>query len=329
MSEEIKQDTSIKTTAEPKKNKRVWEIDFIRGVAILGMVVDHFIFDLSDMQDFFCNFSQVNNPFFNTLQRSLAHYYNDPPFIRQYFHNLAVLFFILCGISCTFSHNNFRHAGKIFLATLIIDSATYIIFHITYAVNPSGAFDFRILFGVLFSLAMGTLAVALIQLIPHHKWILLGLGLSIITYGVLISYLYVLPQQNAMPKNGTEVWYSILKLFDTHFYMGLSNPASAPTVFEKIFGLDVKHFFLSMIGLIDVGSDYFSTLPWIGFTLIGAFIGETAYKDKKSLLPKLDGKWHHFFDWVGSKTIWIYLFHQPFNIALMAIVCCPFGYRFF
>lgn len=327
MAEETREAES--SSLKPAKKSRVWEIDFIRGVAILGMCVDHMIYMLSDLNGLFFNFKEVNNPFFNTLQSALSSYYSNPPYIRHYFHNLAFLFFMISGISCTFSHNNMKHAGKIFLATFVIDLATYLLFHISYAIDPKNYFDFRILFGVLFSLAIGTLLVALIQKIPHHKSIFLGLGLAILAYGFIMPFCYTLPMEHRMPTTGTQIWYDILQAYDTAPGGPMMTPAAAHNGFEAVIGLSVPHFFLAMAGLYRTGADYFQVLPWIGFTLIGAFLGETVYKDRKSLLPKLDGKWHRFFDWVGSKTLYIYVLHQPVNVLLIAAVCCPLGYRFF
>jgi uncharacterized membrane protein len=75
------------------------------------------------------------------------------------------------------------------------------------------------------------------------------------------------------------------------------------------------------------GADYFSVL-WIGFALIGAFIGELCYRERKSLLPKLDRGWHKPLTWLGKNTLWAYLIHQPIILGVLVGVCLLLGYRF-
>lgn len=342
---------------KPKK-KRIWEIDFIRGVAILGMCVDHLLWDLGNLNSFFFNFREVDIAWVNQMGIILRDWYNGG---RQYFHNLAFLFFIICGISSTFSRNNWKHSLKIFVASLILFVGTYALYHVSYLIDPHSALDFRICFGVLYALAMGTLFVSLIPSFCHlvmvgiekikktiknkkgqeytereiakkpsfTKWIYLGLGLALIISWIIVTYTVFYPAKGIQYDSFSTWWYYWIRKYDAAPYVYLVSPAQAKDGWTAFFGLSFSDFMLSLVGLRSMGSDFFSLIPWVGWTLIGAFLGETVYKKKESLLPKLDGKWNKPFAWAGNQSLWIYIFHQVVWVILIALVFCPMGYRFF
>ena len=60
-------------------------------------------------------------------------------------------------------------------------------------------------------------------------------------------------------------------------------------------------------------SDYFPLFPQLGYFLIGASIGKTAYREKRTLLPGAFQKTPvaRFFCWCGRQSLLIYLLHQP------------------
>ena len=69
-------------------------------------------------------------------------------------------------------------------------------------------------------------------------------------------------------------------------------------------------------------SDYFPILPYLGFFLLGAVVGRTAYGKKESLLPKVnaDHPVLRFFRLCGKHSLWIYLLHQPLLSALFYVI---------
>ncbi len=351
-------DDSFGNTASKKHAKRVWEIDFIRGVAILGMVVDHFLWDLGNLNCFFFNYREVNIEWVNQMGEALRIWYAGG---RQYFHNLAFLFFLICGISSTFSRNNWKHSLKIFAASFLLFLGTYILYHVSYAINPSSALDFRILFGVLYALAAGTFFVSLVpqicvwilnlierikaKIASHKgdtyecakiqqapdwiKWVYLALGAGLIFFWIIYTFCAIYPARNVSISSFGDFWYWWIRKYDSAPYVYLSSPREGGNWFANIFGLNFQDFMLSLVGFRSVGSDFFSLLPWVGWTLLGAFLGKTVYSKRRSLLPKLDGKWNKPFAYAGNKCLWIYVFHQVVLILIIAIVFCPMGYRFF
>lgn len=85
---------------------RIWELDFLRGLAILLMVFFHLMFDLNE-------FFQVPIPY----EHGVVY------FIGRL---AAVLFILLAGISCSLSRNNLRRGMKILAWGLVVTLVTSI-----------------------------------------------------------------------------------------------------------------------------------------------------------------------------------------------------------
>lgn len=115
---------------------RIWEIDFLRGLAIILMVGYHLLYDLGD----FVGIKKFLG--FSTDLSSAAW------LIAQNF--FAGLFVVLSGISSTFSRNNFRRFVKFAVVALLITAVTYLF-------DPAST----ILFGIIHCLAVSVLIYAL------------------------------------------------------------------------------------------------------------------------------------------------------------------------
>lgn len=91
--------------------KRIWELDFLRGLAIIMMVFDHIMYDFAYLPGYFSNFYDVNHPLFNWLNDFARLYWNSTLrfFGREFF---VLLFLLISGISFTFSKDNFKRGGK-------------------------------------------------------------------------------------------------------------------------------------------------------------------------------------------------------------------------
>ncbi len=73
---------------------------------------------------------------------------------------------------------------------------------------------------------------------------------------------------------------------------------------------------LAPLGLFSsrfTSSDYFPILPNLGWFLMGAVLGRTAYREKKTLLPGVNARniLVRALCWCGNKSLFIYLLHQP------------------
>jgi len=111
-------------TDAPIGRPRIWEVDFLRGLAIILMVFYHLGYDLKELSGVKSLFGiDINlSSFFLTTAQYL----------------FAGLFIVLSGISSTLSHSNGRRALKLIGVALVITAATYLY-------DPSLAIHFGIL----------------------------------------------------------------------------------------------------------------------------------------------------------------------------------------
>ena len=90
-------------TLTQKKN-RIWEIDFLRGIAFICMVYDHAVYDLNYMfgvrTNFFWGYDDIIGDF------------------------SAITFMILCGISANFSKSNLKRGLIVFASALLLTAGT-------------------------------------------------------------------------------------------------------------------------------------------------------------------------------------------------------------
>jgi len=271
------------------KNKRIFELDTLRGFAVMAMIFDHFTMLIQAIgapygvgSEIFSNYYKVNNSFLNKIVE-LSSTFQDSTFRLACHYIFVTLFLILCGISSTFSKNNFLRGIKIIGAGLIITLATVII---SFVIND----EFYIIFGILSTLGFSVLIYALVEKICNNKWVFLGLGIFIVIWGFLIK------------------WWDVESIY-------------------SIKSLNFVNLIKVMLGYTLFGEDCFGLIPCAGVVLIGGFIGKTLYAKKESVIPSLNGKWTKPFIFVGRHALWFYLLHQvvaAIIIFLLFIIC---GYR--
>ena len=228
---------------------RIWELDALRGVCILCVIVVHFLFDLS---------------FFGGLDLTLPAWY---VFIQEYG---GAIFVVLSGICVTLGSKSVRRGLIVFACGMLITAVTYGM----YRLGMSGA-DVVVKFGVLHLLGVCMLVYPAFKKLPPAALALLGLAIAITGYAIRGV---VVPQHWLFP-----------------------------------LGLTYEGF---------TSSDYFPLFPQLGYFLIGAAIGKTAYREKRTFLP---GAFQQtpvarFFCWCGRQSLFIYLLHQPIVYGLLEFV---------
>ncbi|MBU1144953.1 MAG: DUF1624 domain-containing protein [Firmicutes bacterium] len=165
---------------EKVKKYRIWELDFLRGLAILLMVFDHLMFDLKSLPNWFSNFYSVGSPFMEWLYDFASLYWESA--LRAYGHIVFVAIFLLVsGISFNFSRSNLKRGLK-FLAVAIIISV------ITMTTEVVSGLQIGILFGIIHLFAVGTLLTYLFRKIWNNDVFILALGLIIIGIGFYIEW---------------------------------------------------------------------------------------------------------------------------------------------
>lgn len=228
---------------------RIWELDALRGVCILCVIVVHFLFDLS---------------FFGGLSLTLPAWY---VFLQEYG---GAIFVVLSGVCVTLGSKSVRRGLIVFSCGMLITAVTYGM----YRLGMSGM-DVVVKFGVLHLLGVCMLVYPAFKKLPPAALALLGLAIAITGYAIRGV---VVPQRWLFP-----------------------------------LGLTYEGF---------TSSDYFPLFPQLGYFLIGAAIGKTAYREKKTLLPGAFQKTGiaRFFCWCGRQSLFIYLLHQPIVYGLLEFV---------
>lgn len=228
---------------------RIWELDALRGVCILCVIVVHFLFDLS---------------FFGGLDLTLPAWY---VFLQEYG---GAIFVVLSGVCVTLGSKSIRRGLIVFACGMLITAVTYGM----YRLGMSGA-DVVVKFGVLHLLGVCMLVYPAFKKLPPAALALLGLAIAITGYAIRGV---VVPQRWLFP-----------------------------------LGLTYEGF---------TSSDYFPLFPQLGYFLIGAAIGKTAYREKRTFLPGSFQKTGiaRFFCWCGRQSLFIYLLHQPIVYGLLEFV---------
>jgi uncharacterized membrane protein len=156
--------SSIKEDSRGKS--RIWELDFLRGIALLLMIYFHIIFDMKDIYGYNVSYSEG----FNYLTGRAA----------------GILFILIAGISCTLSRNNIKRALRILALAMVITVVTHL-----YSA------EMGIKFGVLHFLGLSILMYPLLNNLNEHLLAILGtvilvLGSYISRLNTNFDYLFIL-----------------------------------------------------------------------------------------------------------------------------------------
>lgn len=240
-----------------QQKNRIWELDALRGICILGMIVVHFVFDLNE----FAGLNLTPPAWFN--------------FCQQYGH---ILFILISGICATLASRSFRRGVMVFCAGLLVTGVTlFMVYVLNFNRNLS------IFFGILHLLGICMMLFPLFKKLP--VWALSVLAAVFIALGWYLTTLK--PVALSFPSAGGLLLGS-LGIRTTGFYSG----------------------------------DYFPLFPNLGWFLLGAVVGRTAYRRKESLLPRVNSDFFllRFFRFCGRHSLWIYLLHQPLLAGLTMLL---------
>lgn len=156
------QEKTKKELKAEKLSKRIWEIDLIRGICIILMIFDHFMFDIFYYCDAFVGTVVSYNSFLAKMVDFGEWYWNWS--VRRVVRTIVVfMFFCLSGICSNFSKSNIKR-GLITLAVAYGLTLGTIVFSL-YEVNGVWKVYYRdvIWFGVLHCLGYSMLVTGIIQ----------------------------------------------------------------------------------------------------------------------------------------------------------------------
>ncbi|MDK2799094.1 MAG: hypothetical protein PWP27_1983 [Clostridiales bacterium] len=202
-----------------KIKRRIWEIDFIRGIAIVLMVVFHLVVDLKDFYSY------------------------DIEYLSGFWYYVgklsAILFILISGVSSTFSKHNIKRGSVVFSFGLLLSV-------ITFFYSPK---DY-IKFGILHFLGTSMILYHFLNKL-EKKYIFL-LGTTIIILGNIFSNIvvntpYLFPF-GLIDKNFSSLdYYSLFPWFGLFLYGTLI----AKTLYiekKSLFSFEIKHDFISYLG---------------------------------------------------------------------------------
>ena len=143
-------EVELNELAATPKRQRIWEIDFVRGLMILFVVWDHFMWDVH-----FVGSSHYNSGLFQWLYELSSKYYSGS--LRATTHDTFVTMFVLTsGISCSFSRSNGKRALKMMCFSIVLSA-------LTYAISAIIQEDLTIYFNVIHVVALSVALYSAIE----------------------------------------------------------------------------------------------------------------------------------------------------------------------
>lgn len=278
----------------PPQRRRIWELDFLRGVFILLMVMDHTFFDIGYPYMFGEAWLGSGNAAAVKMVEFCRFYWDHP--VREWVHDMVLWgFFLLCGMSVAFSRNNYVHSAKIGLCAVILTCGTLL------AEAWGVGTGIAIRFGVLHMLAVCSMLVALVYgVVRRHRllqiYVFFGLGLFFYLFGVLYLDARAWPDEPA--------WLCVISDVMGNAY--LFTPGDCFPVFGY------------MEGMVDYSK--WLAVPFITRVFWGAALVPLLYPVKRTLLPRLDRAWHRPVSFVGRHTLFIVIAHQVVIPLVLALV---------
>ncbi|MCL2255455.1 MAG: DUF1624 domain-containing protein [Firmicutes bacterium] len=140
--QKITQEHEFPKNVKKRRSDRIWEIDFLRGLCILLVIMDHLLFNFTQFDGFssmiFSNAGQIDSPFFNAMI-DFAIYYRGHAVQTAVRFAIVFVFILVSGVSCAFSKNNGKRILKLLIGTSLITLMTIVVFLIENIPTPNAA----------------------------------------------------------------------------------------------------------------------------------------------------------------------------------------------
>jgi len=126
------------------KSDRIWELDFLRGIALVLMIYFHVIFDLVDIFGVKISYTNGINYFIGKIS--------------------VILFIFISGISSTLSKSNLKRGAQVFAIAMGITVVTHLVGN-----------DLGVKFGILHLLGICMILYGLFKKVDSRILVILGL----------------------------------------------------------------------------------------------------------------------------------------------------------
>ncbi|HPO04270.1 MAG TPA: heparan-alpha-glucosaminide N-acetyltransferase [Bacillota bacterium] len=187
---------------EEHRSSRIWELDFVRGFCIVLMILDHTLYDLAYIfRPQWFSGQKASGILYELTNLASSGYF--PWILRDAGWWAAVFCFIfICGISCSFSHSNFKRGLRLAAVALLLTAVTY---GLDLLLEQQNRFTIR--FGILHMLAASILLYCLIK----RKGFLFMMLLSIVCIAAGMYFM-------RFPLSGAVDYIALLVKSTTKFY---------------------------------------------------------------------------------------------------------------
>ena len=351
-------------------SKRVFEIDLLRGIIIIGMIIDHTLYNFSEggLFDMFYDFHGYQGlaAWIQPIHDFASWFYPGDVRIGIRLIGIFGLLF-LTGISSRFAKNNLRRSLIIFGVGVLMTVGVNVIALVSN--NPEAICIIGTIAGIGLSLltyhGLRILYIFIYNKIKESKflkeskegkygknpmplsWAYICLGVFVIGSILWLTYQYYnythsFPTDFEVPTygvdenvyhTGQQFWEHLYHIYNGNgHYIGWGKFTEGKTFSD--FGL--WYFIEVVLGVRGFGSDWLGLFPNVLFVFFGGFVGETLYREKKSVIYRFFPKEEMaitnpfeskagqinmslnlklgFITYPGKHTFFIYIFHQPMII---------------
>ncbi len=165
--------------AERRKEKlksRVTEIDLIRGICVILMVIDHGFYDLFGVLPYvFDGYPPADGFWHNAYSFSVFYWSWDVRVVVRY--GVIALFLVITGVCCSFSHSNLKRGLKLLAVAMLVTLATFV------AGKIMDDTELLITFGILHCISLALLLCSLIEVFTQNRYVYAVIGALMIIIG--------------------------------------------------------------------------------------------------------------------------------------------------
>ena len=276
--------------------KRIHEIDFIRGFMIVIVVMDHLFWNLGHFGELW-HIDWMEGFFQDWYWVSIA---------RMIIQPLALMIFcFISGVSCAFSKNNWKRAIENLILWLIILIGSHILCE---NIIIDGYLDLNII-GVL---GFSTLLYCFFQ---KRSW--KGILAAILGFGIISVAIGPILGQTIMVNFGAHDLNRTATFVPLYNYQGLEYLHYNGN--NYVFGMS-PNCYLPLFWEPASQADFVPLFPYVIFFFAGALFAYFFYKKKKQSLIKRKFNWERPICFIGRHTLVIYLSHMLILAGIFRLI---------